>query len=134
MREAFATHAGITGNTFAPNGFEGTLNSEYGYSSVSGGFVRSNATGATTADGDDLSDALANDYYWSFTLTNSTGHDCELESLNFDHQLSADGSGATATAHYFRVMTDSHWEISWPLARWRLDRLPSHTVTRPLQC
>ena len=48
-------------------------------------FARTNSTGASTADGDSLADAIANDTYWTFTVTNTTGGDLDLGTLTFNY-------------------------------------------------
>jgi len=95
------TATGISGSDFAPtSAFEGSFNSSYGYSSSSGTFTRANATGATTADGDSLAEALAADYYWSFTIENTSSDSFTIDSLSLDSRATA-ATGYSGTISFF---------------------------------
>ena len=58
-------------------------------------FVRSRSTGDLAADGDELSEALANDAYFSFTL-NTLGNSTDLSQLAFDHISNSSSSFSVA--------------------------------------
>ncbi|MEM7453000.1 MAG: PEP-CTERM sorting domain-containing protein [Planctomycetota bacterium] len=57
-------------------------------------FVRTPATGTTTADGDTLAEAIAAESYYGFTLTNTSGSDVELESVGFNYWFTSGFTGA----------------------------------------
>ena len=79
------TSGSATGSDVTFGGFIGTG----GSGGISGTtdvlFARTNATGDTTGDGDSLADAIANENYATFTLTNSTGGDVDLDTLTFNN-------------------------------------------------
>jgi len=88
---ATTTASGISGSDFTPNsGFEGSLGTQYGYSSSTGVYVRGDGTGGLDeigrTVGDELSESLANGYYWTFTVENTSSNTFELESLSFTHR------------------------------------------------
>jgi hypothetical protein len=74
------------GSDFTAGAFTGgNTNLPPGISATSGtAFTRTFSTGATTADGNSLADAVANDAYWSFTLT-ASGGDLSLVNFGFDY-------------------------------------------------
>lgn len=81
--------AGFTGSNFTPGTFRGTLGTQFGFSSISDSvFTRTDATGATTPQGDELSEAIASGYFWSFTLENTGPQSFTLDDLTFTHEFS----------------------------------------------
>ena len=96
------TASGLTGSDFVPNsGFEGTLGSQYGYSAIGGTvFVSGDGTGAAS-DGDELSEALANGYYWTFTVENTSTDAFSLGSLSFTHRWENPFTTLQAGLHAF---------------------------------
>ena len=89
------THGAYTGNGGASTrGFSSSTNSI---------FVRWNATGALAADGDTLAEAIANEAYATFTVTNTTATAYDLTNLTFD--IFFDPYDTVTTTSVF-VMTD----------------------------
>lgn len=68
-------------------------------------FIRSDATGNLAADGDTLAEAVANNAYAGFTLTNSTGSTINLETLTYNIWFTA--SGAAPRFYEIAVLADA---------------------------
>lgn len=90
------TEGDATGTNLVFGSFFGVptdSNTPYGYSgSTAAFFVRSHATGPTTEEGDELSEAIGGNAYASITLTNTTGSDVELGEFNYNY-WATDSSG-----------------------------------------
>lgn len=58
----------------------------HGFSSFDGTlFVRTRGTGSVTSQGDSLAEAIQFDSYYTFTLTNSTGSDRQMDRFEFNY-------------------------------------------------
>lgn len=80
--------ATTTAGDFMLGAFTGGTTSPGISSGTETAFARTNSTGATTAGGDSLAEAIANDAYFSFTL-NTDANAVDMEDLTFDHSFTA---------------------------------------------
>jgi hypothetical protein len=85
-KTATQTSGDLDGGTLAFGTFaNGGGSDKYGISSSSLSlFFRTNSTGADAASGDTLAEAISNNAYVTFDLTNNSGSDYSLSSLTFD--------------------------------------------------
>lgn len=98
-----ATGSDVTLGSFT--GASGASAPYQGFSSTTDTiFVRENATGNLDVDGDTLTEALTNNAYAGFTLTNTTGSSINLESLTYNIWFT---TPVSTTTYQIAVLTDA---------------------------
>ena len=114
-----AGHTEVTADDFTPGPFTGgkrAAGSPGVSKSTENAFVRTQTTGATSADGDTLDEAIERGNYWGFTLTNNAGGGGAINLTHFEFDYFATAIGSDTFTAY--VMSDvSGFEAGSELGR-----------------